>query len=451
MPIEAVAPRPDPLAPALSEDALAAAFVQAYGSTWRYVADWGCWRFWTGTHWARDEVGAVRELIRQVCRSAAVAHDKPGEARRIASDRTIRAVERIATADPAMAARPSDWDTSPMELNTPAGLVDLATGEIRPHDSSMLVTRLTGASPGTGCPKFMAFLDQITGSDARLVAYLARFFGYCLTGSTREQVFVFLEGPGANGKSVLLQTIAAVMGDYAATAPLETFMASQSDRHSTDLAGLQGARLVLVPEVEAGRAWSEARIKTITGGEEIKARFMHRDFFPFRPQFKLAVAGNHRPSLARVGEAMRRRLHLVPLTVTIPPEQRDRQLPEKLRAERDGILGWMLAGCAEWQLMGLAPPPAVSSAVEDYFAAEDVFGQWVAEECRTGPPLSATAKHLYGSWSIWAKARGHEVGSTKTLGELLRERGLAPKKIGRDRGWSGIAPDRRASSGEDVS
>ena len=199
---------------------------------------------------------------------------------------------------------------------------------------------------------------------------------------------MFLHGSGANGKSVFVQAISQVMGTYAATAPLSSFMAARTDAHPTDIAGLVGKRLVSVTETEPGRAWAESRIKTITGGDPVRARFMNRDFFEFSPTFKLLVAGNHRPRLTGVGEAMRRRLHLVPFTVTIPAERRDKHLLERLLEERDGILGWMIEGHASWRELGLAPPESVLRSVEEYFLDEDMVGQWIEERCVTGAVAS---------------------------------------------------------------
>ena len=329
-----------------------------------------------------------------------------------------------------------------MLLSTPAGIVDLRLGRLMGSRREAMLTQLTGASPGTRCPRWLAFLAEITGSDDELVAYLARLFGYAASGDTSEQVFAFFYGHGSNGKSLLLQTISAVMGTYAATAPFETFAGTRLDRHPTDLAGLRGARLVTVTETERGRSWSETRIKTVTGGDPIRVRFIGRDFFEFRPAFKLIVAGNHRPAFHGVGEAMRRRLHVVPFGVTFTEAQCDRTLPERLLAERDGILGWIIEGCLAWQRLGLNPPRAVRSAADEYFADEDLTGQWIAESCRVGPAEKATARDLFESWSAWARDNGIEPGSQKTLGEALRSRGLVPGKVGTSRGWIGISSRR---------
>jgi putative DNA primase/helicase len=255
-------------------------------------------------------------------------------------------------------------------------------------------------------------------------------------------VFFFLHGGGANGKSVFLSVLADVLGDYGVTAPLETFMVGKGERHPTELAGLKGARLVTVNETESGRAWAESRIKSITGGDKLRVRFMHRDFFEFLPTFKLLIAGNHRPRLVGVGEAMRRRLHLVPFEVTIPAECRDRKLLLKLRAERDGILGWMLDGCAEWRRLGLAPPTSVVDAAHAYFEDEDVVGQWIDEECHVDPAKSSAASALFASWAAWADRHGLERGSQRDLGEALKARGFEQKRSARSRGWQGIVPMR---------
>lgn len=433
-----------------SDDALAANFVARHGGHWRHVAGWGAWYEWSGTKWHRDETNNMRNLVRMVCRGFAQNALKDSEARRISSEKTVAAVSRLAATDPQVATLTSQWDAHSLILNTPSGIIDLTTGEVSEPDPDLLLSQVTSASAGWGCPRWKAFLADVTDGDEDLQSYLQRLAGYCLTGSTDEQAFVFLYGSGANGKSVFIQTIAAVLGDYACTATLDTFMASPGSRHLTELAGLRAARLVVVPETEVGRTWSEARIKTVTGGEKILANFMHRDHFEFTPQFKLIVAGNHRPALSSVGESMRRRLHVVRFDVTVPPENRDRNLAAKLIAERDGILGWMLEGCAEWQRIGLTAPQCVLAAANEYFAAEDLIGHWIDECCDQGPHAKATASNLFASWSTWADAGGHPRGTAKALGEALRQRGHQAGKVEGKRGWHGLVPRRSLmGAGED--
>lgn len=426
-------------APEFSDDALVQLFVRECGRDWIHVAVWGQWFRWTGTVWKRDAVGAVVQAVRLACRSVANKNNKPADQRRLASTKTIMAVAKLAGSDPSIATDVDQLDQHVMLLNTPEGVVDLGTGAVGPHERHFLLTQITCASPGVGCPTWMSFLQTITGVDEALMAYLARVAGYCLTGQTNEQAFFLLHGLGANGKSVFLQTLAYVLGDYAATAASDTFISRGGTRHLSEIAGLRGARMVLMSETEADAQWAEARIKMATGGEKLRANFMYKDHFEFTPQFKLLVGTNHRPALGEVGEAMRRRLHLIPFNVTIPEDQRDPDLAEKLKLEANGILGWMLAGCHDLQrLGGLCPPTCVSSAVEEYFSTEDRFGQWIEEGCDVGAARRATSRALFASWSSWAQDAGIDPKSSRYLGEQLRSRGFGDGKVGRDRGWHGI-------------
>jgi putative DNA primase/helicase len=232
----------------------------------------------------------------------------------------------------------------------------------------------------------------------------------------------FLYGTGANGKSVFVNTLASILGDYATSAPMDTFMDARGDRHPTDLAGLRGARFVASVETEQGRRWNESKVKAITGGDKVSARFMRQDFFEYIPQFKLLIAGNHKPSIRNVDEAMKRRLHLIPFTVTIPPERRDGKLTEKLYAERDGILAWAVEGCLAWQRDGLRPPECVVSATEEYFEAEDALGQWIEERCILSKTHREGVSNLFTDWREWAERAGEYVGSIKRFSELMSTR-----------------------------
>jgi len=283
-------------------------------------------------------------------------------------------------------------------------------------------------------------LDKITGGDKELSRFLQRVAGYCLTGSIEEHALFFLFGKGANGKSVFLTTIAAIMGDYAKTAPIEAFTVSTSDRHPTELAALRGARLVTATETEEGRRWAESRVCALTGGDKIAARFMRQDFFEFSPTFKIMIAGNYKPALRGVGEAMRRRLNLIPFNVTIPEHERDEKLQEHLKAEYPGILRWMIDGCADWQGEGLAKPEQVRRATDEYFAAEDAIGQWIAERCTEGPNSSSLSADLFSSWRKWADANGEYVGSQKRFSQALLDRGFIQQKSHGLRLFRGLAP-----------
>ncbi len=318
-------------------------------------------------------------------------------------------------------------------------LVNLQTGSRRDSRPEDYCTKATVVEAAEGEPTlFLAFLQRIMGGNQELIAYLQRAFGYCCTGFTSEHAMFFFYGTGANGKSVLLSTIAGILGDYHKTAAIETFTVQAGTNHPTDLAHLMGARLVTAVETEEGRRWAESKIKALTGGDEISARFMRQDFFTFKPQFKLIVAGNHKPSLRTVDEAMKRRLHMVPFAVTIPEAERDPDLAEKLKAEWPQILSWMIAGCLEWQRIGLAPPGAVRDATAAYFEAEDAIATWVDERCEIKASYWTSAGKLFASWKAWAELAGEFVGSQKAFSQKLEDRGIEQKRTGSARGFLGI-------------
>jgi putative DNA primase/helicase len=334
-------------------------------------------------------------------------------------------VERFAQADAAFAVTSAAWDRDPWLLGTPGGTVDLRTGALRPAERADHITRRAAVAPAEAadCPAWLAFLDQATGGDQELVGFLRRWFGYCLTGLTREHALLFVYGPGGNGKGVLLNTVSGVMGAYAATAAMDTFTAAQGERHPTDLAMLHGARLVMTTETEEGRAWAEARIKALTGGDPITARFMRRDFFTFQPAFKLTVSGNHKPALKNVDDAARRRFNVVPFLHR--PERPDPELADRLRAEWPAILRWMIEGCLEWQRDGLRRPQVVLDATAEYFAQQDYFARWLAECCLLDPALSARPSQLLQSCQQWCHGNGEDPpDSGKFRGMVERTRGL---------------------------
>jgi len=378
------------------------------------------------------------DLARRVCRAAANRANSNKVRTKLSQASTVAAVERLARADRRHATTAEVWDRDPWLLNTPAGVVDLRTGALTPHDRALCMTKITTASPGGDCPAWLAFLAQVTGGDAELQAYLRRVVGYALTGVTTEHALFFLYGTGANGKSVFANTLTALLGDYATVAPMDMFMATTGERHPTDMAGLRGARIVTSIETEQGSRWAESKLKALTGGDRITARFMRQDFFEFTPQFKLLVAGNHKPAIRNVDEAMRRRLHMVPFTVTIPPAQRDKRLPERLLAERDGILAWALQGCLEWQRVGLRPPATVLAATDEYFEAEDALGRWIEECCERGPAYLEPTAALFASWKAWAEASGEYVGSTKRFSDNLINRGFERDRDGGARCFHGL-------------
>jgi P4 family phage/plasmid primase-like protien len=370
--------------------------------------------------WDFDTTLRIFDMARTICRVASAAAPEK-IASTIASAKTVAAVVSLTRSDRRHAATVDQWDSDPWLLNTPAGIVDLRTGKTMPHERDKHMTKITAVAPAGDCPLWRRFLNEITG-DTELQAFLQRIAGYSLTGITREHALFFAYGTGGNGKGVFLNTLTAILGSYAAIAPMETFVASREERHPTDLAGLRGARLVSSQETEQGRRWAESKIKALTGGDPITARFMRQDFFTYVPAFKLVIAGNHKPGLRGVDEAIRRRFHLLPFTVTITKP--DRELPEKLRAEWPGILRWMIEGCLAWQRDGLTPPDVVRLATDAYLTSEDAVAQWLDEHCACDKSYAERSTALFSSWKSWAEIAGEFVGSQKRFAKPLKIAGL---------------------------
>jgi putative DNA primase/helicase len=418
--------------PSVTEDAAALEFARLYRGKLLFDHDAGAWFEWTGCHWKREGTGLALEWARQLARK--LSDGQPPSIRKTAF---TSGVEKFARGDRTFAVTSEHWDRDPFLLGTPDGTVDLRTGVLRGADPTDKISRLTSVSPaGTvNCPLWLAFLDEATGNDHALIRFLQQFFGYSLTASTQEHALLFIHGAGNNGKSVLLNTVSWIMGDYAKTAAMDAFVQTKGEKHSTDVAMLHGARLVAASEIAKGRAWNENLIKSRTGGDPITARFMRRDNFTFQPTFKLTVVGNHKPRLQSVNEAARRRFNIVPFDRM--PANPDPQLEQKLRAEGPGVLRWLIDGCLDWQeANGLGRPQSVLTATEEYFADQDLFSQWIEDECDAEPGnrwKSEKSGDLFASWAAYAKRAGEDPGSKVAFADELTEREFV-----QDRGSGGV-------------
>jgi putative DNA primase/helicase len=436
----------DGTAPPFSEEALALEFANQQGGKARYVAVWNKWLLYDGRRWRLDEKKQVFSISRKLCRMAAKATNKPSEPKRLASYKTNIAVVSLAMADERIAAVIEQWDVDPWLLNTPDGVVDLRTGAIRAHAPEDYMMKITAVAPDASCatPLWHAFLDKVTNGDGALRSYLTRMSGYLLTGITYEHALFFFYGPGGNGKSTWIAAISGIMGDYHCTAPTDVFTDTGMERHPTELAMLHGARLVTATETEEGRRWAESRIKTLTGGDPIRARFMRQDFFEFDPQFKLVIAGNHKPGLRSVDEAIRRRMNVLPFIMEIPEIEKDKELTAKLEVEWPGILAQMIAGCIEWQRIGLAPPKTVMDATAKYLEEEDAIGKWLQERLAERRLVKKTDgwapfSSLYLDWKHWAEANGEKINSAKWLSARLEAMKFSPRRSSKgDAGFCGL-------------
>jgi putative DNA primase/helicase len=278
--------------------------------------------------------------------------------------------------------------------------------------------------------------------DSEKIRYIQKIFGYSLTGLVGEQSLWFFYGTGSNGKGALLNTLYKIMGDYARWAESSTFMRTFGQQHPTHLADLCGARLVMCGEVGKNQQWNEERIKGMTGGDPIKAHFMRQDFFEYTPQFTLVLAGNHKPKLEHVDEAVRRRFNLVPFDVTIPKPERDKALAEKLETEWPQILGWAIKGCQHWQDEGLQAPAIIEAETDSYLTRADCLLSWIEECIEFKPELYTTSADLYRSFNTWTAENGEKPVSMRGFSMQLEDRaralGIEKVKSAKSRGFKGI-------------
>ena len=420
----------------ITQDGIARVLARRFENRLRFCHHAGAWYEWTATHWRKDETSLAFQFCRELGREF-TEHAKANELKEVRKYSFAGGVEKFSRSDRLLAVTSEEWDRDAFLLGTPGGTVDLRTGQLREPEPADGITKVTAVAPADrpDCPRWLQFLDETFG-DADLIRFLQQWGGYSLTGETCEHALVFGFGNGKNGKSVWLNTHTGILNDYSATAAMDTFTASKSDRHPTDLAMLRGARLVTASETEEGRSWAESRIKQMTGGDPISARFMHRDFFTFRPSFKLTIIGNHKPALRNVDDAARRRFNLVPFNRV--PATPDPMLEQKLKSEWPGILRWLIEGCLDWQRNRLVRPASVLQATENYFEDQDLLSQWLAEACEAESgnryrwePVGT----LFASWTEFASRAGEKPGSVKAFGNSL-------EKLGYERGKEGHAKVR---------
>jgi putative DNA primase/helicase len=342
----------------------------------------------------------------------------------------IDAMLKLVRSEPGIAIAPAALDTDPWAYNVTTGTIDLRTGELRPHRREDRITKLcpVARDPAADCPMWLRVLHDITAGDESLQKYLRKAVGCSLTGDTREHALFFLYGTGENGKSTFINTIQAMMGpDYAMKAPPDLLMVKGNDAHPTERADLSGKRFVACVEASEGKRLAESLVKELTGGDKVRARRMREDFWEFDPTHKIWLAANHKPTIRGTDWGIWRRIKLIPFTVTIPPEKRDKAMPQKLLGELAGILNWALLGCMEWQAEGLGEPQAVASATNDYRRQQDVLAGFLEECCIVASDARARAGNLLAAYRKWS---GDDRMSQRRLGEALTERDFDSTTIG---------------------
>ncbi len=413
-------------------------FAAHVGRDLRYVHLSDTWFIWTGRRWQKDDTGAaLRHALATIRATAhqADALDEEKERTRLfrhalKSEAASRIHSMLRLATSLLPVTPDQLDRNLWLLNCTNGTLDLRTGELRPHDRDDLLTRLAPVAydPEAPCPRWEGFLQQVMDGNEALIGFLQRAVGYSLSGSTAEQVLFLLHGVGANGKSTFIETIRAVLGDYATQADFTTFLRQQGEGIRNDVARLVGARFVSAVEAEGGRPLAEAMVKQLTGGDTVTARFLFKEFFEFTPVFKLWLAANSRPTVSGTDNGIWRRIRLVPFTVTIPPEERDRDLVRKLAEELPGVLAWAVRGCLRWQAEGLGVPPEVEAATEAYRDEMDVLGGFLTDCCVLREGIQVTSAELYAAYLTWCEVNGERPVTRRKMGLRLSERGFERKR-----------------------
>lgn len=436
-----------------------------------FVSSWG-WLIWSGKRWEIDETGQVYRLakvtVKSLYRDAESTIDKYKDAvkateaacelgdmqalndARQARDKAkadadailawamksqgaarIEAMIKLAASEPEMIARTSDFDRNAWLLNCQNGILDLRTGALRAHDPAARLTKLAGAEydPGAKCPTWEAFLQKIFSGKRDLINFMQRAAGYSLTGDVGEQCLFFLYGVGANGKSTFTGALQDVLGDYSMKTRAETLMVKRNESIPEEVAQLSGVRFMLAAELSEGQQLNESLIKDLTGGDKLRARLLYQKSFEYYPVAKPWLYGNHKPIIRGTDEGIWRRPKLIPFTVVIPPDERDKTLPAKLRVELAGILSWAVRGCLEWQRSGLNTPQDVTVATETFRAEQDTLAGFIYECLETNSLKDLQAGDMYKSYTGWARANGLDPKSQQTLSRQMTERGYTATEI----------------------
>ena len=419
--------------------------VDRHGDDIRWTRERG-WFAWDGIRWQPNARGEVFRRAKETARS--IYSEIPGArhllaegtkaeqamlrwAQRSQSKDRLKAMVELAESEEGIETSMEAFDADPWLLNVNNGTVDLRTGILRDHIREDYCTRLVPIDfdIDAKCPRWEQALSEWMG-DPDMVAYLQRAVGYTLTGNTGEQCLFFTYGSGANGKSVFVETVQRILGEYGQTARTDSITADRSGGIPNDIAAMAGARMVCMNETEDGQRLKEALVKDMTGGDTMSARFLHREFFDFRPQFKLWIRGNHKLQVRGTDEGIWRRIHLIPFTVRIPAEKRDPGLLEALQGELSGILAWAVFGCLEWQTTGLRPPERVLEAVQEYRVEMDVLGQFIDEKVVVRRNAQVKASALFSAYRKWCDETGNNAVNQTRFGTAMAERGFNKEKQG---------------------
>lgn len=429
-------------------------FLRAHGEEVRYVKAHG-WYHYNGQHWRQDDAaveGRVVNALEQIATESTAIEDQHARETLVKWGRQSLNQKRLSSALKVstclgIAAEMELFDNDPLLLSVANGVMDLKKGSFRENRRDDFVTRSCSVvyDSEAWCPRWVEFLSEIMLGDEEMISYLQRAIGYSLTGLCSEQVMFLLWGGGANGKSVFLETLRVLLGSYASNTSTDLILLDsrgEAASQSHMVARLKGARFVVGSEIPSGAKLNESRVKEMTGEDALTARFLYRDAFDFRPQFKLWVRSNYRPDVDGKDQGIWRRLHTIPFEASIAPEKQDRNLQRKLLAELPGILNWAILGYYDWQSKGLAVPQRVVAANTTYRKDMDSFSDWLEECCISAEPdILTSAKTLYEHFESWSRENGDvkHLPSPRQFSFWLRDRQFYRIKKSNGRYYRGIA------------
>jgi putative DNA primase/helicase len=412
----------------------------------------GKWLVWKDRYWAEDNDGEASRAALLTARERLLAAslinheqtrkvdvrwalDSESVARRrfmLISAQSIRSLSTIT----------EDYDRDPFLLTVGNGTIDLRTGKLRKARREDLITRATAVpyDRNATAPRWAEFLIEVFNGDLETIGYIQRAVGYSLTGSTREQCFFLLCGPGANGKSTFLETIIKLMGTQAATAAFSAFLVqSNQGGPRNDLAALCGSRFVKAAEAEHQARLDETVLKMLTGEDTISARFLYHEVFSYRPQFKIWLATNHKPAIWERTDAIWRRIKLIEFNQKFRGKRSDPSLRGKLDKELPGILAWAVEGCESWMKFGLREPQRVTTATLGYRQESNQVGRFLKDRCQLQDDERTSAKALYNGFLLWCATNHEKPLATNQLAAKLEERGLQRKRSSKGIMYLGVA------------
>jgi putative DNA primase/helicase len=432
---------------------LAKQFALKFSARFRFDHALKVWRVWRGGSWALcrkgEQVEAAKHLANWLMGEASKEFRNDPESKRskklmacamrAQSSSGIEAALKLAQSDPLIAVGSEDFDKDPDLFNVVNGIIHLPSGELRPHDAALMVYRQSPVeyNPAATCPRFEAFMLQLSCDDPDWVDYLQRVCGYALSGHVTEEKLFFLLGIGANGKSVFGNIQLHVMGSYGGVAPAAFLMyrrGGDANGPTPDILNLSGRRMVAANEVEAGSTMSGQTVKTTTSTELITARALHGAPCTFKPTHKLFIRGNHRPIINDNDEGIWRRIDLIPFNLNLTTEQRDQGLEARLMKEAPGILAWMVRGFQRWKLEGLRPARRVRDASLAYRRESDLLMQWMDDCCDSGHDaagmFTAPQQQAYDNYRMWCHDQGLRQFSKKSFTRGLVEQGIKEGRQG---------------------